>query len=157
HPEVVRKLIVISTPFKRDGWYPEVRAAMAGMGPEAAQGIKQSPLYSLYPNVDWPRLFTKLGEMMRSDYDWSREVAALKVPIMLVFADADAVTTTHIMDFYRLLGGGQKDAGWDGSGRPAAQLAIVPGTTHYNILSSPALTAIVTPMLDAPAPARGKP
>ena len=23
HPEVVRKLVLVSTPFKRDGWYPE--------------------------------------------------------------------------------------------------------------------------------------
>jgi len=26
HPAVVRKLVVISTPFKHDGWYPGVRA-----------------------------------------------------------------------------------------------------------------------------------
>ena len=28
HPEVVRKLVVVSTPFKRDGWYPEDKAGM---------------------------------------------------------------------------------------------------------------------------------
>ena len=28
HPEVVRKLVLISTPFKRDGWYPEVIVGM---------------------------------------------------------------------------------------------------------------------------------
>lgn len=34
HPEVVRKLVVVSTPFKRDGWYPEVLAGMGQMGPD---------------------------------------------------------------------------------------------------------------------------
>jgi len=29
HPESVRKLVVVSTPFKRDGWYPEVLVAMS--------------------------------------------------------------------------------------------------------------------------------
>jgi hypothetical protein len=58
------------------------------------------------------------------------------------------------VEFYGLLGGGQKDAGWDGSGRSAAQLAILPGCTHYNLLSSPALTMVVIPFLDGPRPNR---
>ena len=40
HPAVVRKLVVVSAPFKRDGFYPEVLAAMAQMGPSAAHGMK---------------------------------------------------------------------------------------------------------------------
>jgi hypothetical protein len=71
---------------------------------------------------------------------------------MLVFADADAVRPAHIVEFYRLLGGGQKDAGFDGSKRPVNELAILPGLTHYNISASPALSAAVTPFLDAAVP-----
>ena len=33
HPELVRKLVVVSAPCKRDGWYPEVLAGMVQMGP----------------------------------------------------------------------------------------------------------------------------
>lgn len=40
HPYVVRKLVVVSTAFKRDGWYPEILAGMAQMGPEAAEPMK---------------------------------------------------------------------------------------------------------------------
>jgi pimeloyl-ACP methyl ester carboxylesterase len=145
----VRRLVVVSAPFKRDGFYPEVLTAMAQMGPATAAGMKQSPLSQLYPDVNWSVLFTKLGDLLRKDYDWSKEVAAIKVPPMLVFADADAVRPAHIVDFFGLLGGGQKDAGLDGSGRPVAQLAILPGLTHYNISSSPALAKAVTPFLDA--------
>jgi pimeloyl-ACP methyl ester carboxylesterase len=152
HPQSVRKLVVVSAPFRRDGFYPEILAAMAQMGPAAAAGMKQSPLSQLYPNVNWSVLFTKLSDLLRKDYDWSREVAAIKAPPMLVFADADAVRPQHIVEFFGLLGGGQKDAGMDGSGRPVAQLAILPGLTHYNISSSPALAAAVTPFLDAPMP-----
>ncbi len=43
HPGSVRKLVVVSEPFKRDGWYPEVLVAMAQMGPSAAESMKQSP------------------------------------------------------------------------------------------------------------------
>ena len=71
---------------------------------------------------------------------------------MIVFADADAVRTAHIMEFFGVLGGGQRDAGLDGSRRPANQLAILPGLTHYNISSSPALATVVAPFLDTPTP-----
>lgn len=46
------------------------------------------------------------------------------------------------------LGGGKADAGLDGSGMSNARLAILSATTHYNIFSSPALAAAVTPFLD---------
>jgi pimeloyl-ACP methyl ester carboxylesterase len=83
HPEVVRKLVLVSTPFKRDGWYPEVLAGMEQMGPEAAEPMKQTPMYQLYSSVaprpeDWPVLLTKLGELLGQDYDWSEEVAAME-------------------------------------------------------------------------------
>ena len=152
HPEMVNRLVIISAPFKRDGWYPEILAAMAKNGPETAERLKGAPMFAMYPGVDWGTLFTKLGEMLTKEYDWSKEVAAIKAPTMLVFADADSVRTEHIMDFYGLFGGGEKDAGWDGSGRPTAQLAVLPGCTHYNILSSPALVTIMKAFLDAPAP-----
>lgn len=157
HPGAVRKLVVVSTVFRRDGWYPEVLAAMAQMGAGSAEMMKPSPLYQTYVRIaprtaDWPVLVTKMGELLRKDYDWSKEVAAIKAPTMLVFADADAIRPEHEVEFFQLLGGGKKDAGWDGSGMSNARLAILPGVTHYNIFSSPALAPTVTPFLDAPMP-----
>ena len=49
-----------------------------------------------------------------------------------------------------LLGGGKRDAGLDGSGRPDSQLAIVPGVTHYNILTSPLLGQALRSFLAVP-------
>jgi len=157
HPGVVRKLVVVSAAFKREGWYPEILAGMAQTGPGAAEPMKQTPMYQLYARIaprpgDWPVLLTKLGELLRKDYDWSKEVAAIKAPTLLVFGDADAVRTAHAVQFFELLGGGKKDAGGDGSGMSTARLAILPGLTHYNVFASPALASSVTPFLDAPMP-----
>ena len=157
HPEVVRKLVLVSTPFKRDGWYPEILAGMGQMGPQVAEPMKQTPMYQLYASIapkpqDWPVLLTRLGDLLRQDYDWSKDVAAIKAPTLLVVGDADSVRTAHAVAFFELLGGGKVDAGWDGSGMSNARLAILPATTHYNIYSSPALAAVVAPFLDAPMP-----
>jgi len=74
-------------------------------------------------------------------------VAAIKTPTALVFADADAVRPEHAVQFFQLLGGGKKDRGWDGSGMSSARLPVLPGLTHYNILSSKMLAPTVTPFL----------
>jgi pimeloyl-ACP methyl ester carboxylesterase len=152
HPEVVRRLVLVSTPIKRNGWYPEVLESMAQMGPEAAKVMTQSPLSQLYLDAQWAVLFTKLGDLLRRDYDWSNDVAAIKSPMMLVFADADSVRLAHVMEFFALLCGGRRDAGLDGSLRPTAWLAILSGVTHYDVLSFSWLDAIVTRFLDAPIP-----
>ena len=148
HPGIVRRLVLVSAPFARNGWYPDVLEAMNRMSPAAGEGMKRSPLAKLYPDVDWPALLGKLHDYLIQDYDWSTGVAALKMPAMIAFADADAIRPSHIVDFYTLLGGGQKDAGMDGAGRAVSRLAVVPGTTHYNILSSPLLPAMVNSFLD---------
>jgi len=149
HPDCVGKLVLVSTTFRRDGWFPEVLAQFDHMGPEAGETLKRSPLAQIYPDVNWRALFAKLGELERSPYDWSAAVSGLKVPIMLVFADADSIRPEHVMEFYGLLGGGKQDAGLDGSRRPVAQLAILPGLTHYTIGSSPALSSVVAGFLNA--------
>lgn len=149
HPEVVRRLVVVAQPFKRQGWYPEVLEGMAQVGaPHVAEGMKRSPLAKLYPHIDWARLFLKLRDLLGTEYDWSKGVAAITAPTMLVFADADAVRPDHIMEFFKLLGGGQRDAGLDGSKRPLARLAILPGLTHYDIGAAPQLAPIVSSFLD---------
>jgi pimeloyl-ACP methyl ester carboxylesterase len=155
HPGMVRKLVVVSEACKKNGWYPEVVAAMAQVNAAAAEPMKRSPIYQVYARVaprpeDWPVLLDKIGSLVRKDYDWTKEVAAIQAPTLLGFGDADAIRPAHMVEFFELLGGGQKDPGWDGSGMSKARLAILPGLTHYNIFASPALAAAVVPFLDAP-------
>jgi pimeloyl-ACP methyl ester carboxylesterase len=154
HPRVVRRLVLVSVGFSRDGSHPEVIGAMDQFSPELADALAQSPVYETYsrlaPRVeDWPVLIAKTSELLKYDYDWRAEADQLETPTMLVFADADSVRPAHIVEFYGLLGGGLRDANWDGSLRPTARLAILPGTTHYDIYTSPALAPAVTPFLDA--------
>ncbi len=150
HPAIVNRLIVVSAAMQRSGSFPEVHAAfdqMTAHAPQIAQNIKGSPLGQLYPDVNWETLLRKIAEMESHDFDWSEPVKKLKSPTMLVFADADSVSPEHVVAFYRALGGGQRDAGLDGSLRSAARLGIVPGATHYNILSTTAVADMASPFL----------
>jgi pimeloyl-ACP methyl ester carboxylesterase len=150
HPELVEKLVSVSMAFRADGNYPEVREAFAqlpAMAAEYGQQLAASPLAQLYPDADWEAIFRKSGEMGQPDYDWTDGIKAITAPTLLVFADADSIRPEHMVEFWTLLGGGQRDAGFDGSQRPASQLAIIPGTTHYNLIQSPLLTEVATAFL----------
>lgn len=157
HPNVVRKLIVVSAPTKSAGWYPEVLAGQRAVNGEIAKTWVGSPMQQAYASVapkpeNWPTLADKSGKLLSQDYDWSKQVAAISAPTLIVVADADAVRTAHAVEFFELLGGGKHDAGWDGSGMSTARLAILPGMTHYNILTSPTLVPTVNTFLDEPMP-----
>ncbi|MGE0402107.1 MAG: alpha/beta hydrolase, partial [Kofleriaceae bacterium] len=61
---------------------------------------------------------------------------------------SDMVRLEHIAEFYKLLGGAQKDAGWQREHMAKNRLAIIPDATHYDILYAPQLAAIIRPFLD---------
>ena len=152
HPDAVDHLILVSTPFKRSGWHPEMTASMDAMGVEFAEQMKQTLLVTQYqaiaPNVeDWPILVRRLTDLMKIDYDWSSEVAHLTMPTLLIVGDADGLPSAHAAEFFGLLGGGLHDANWDRSGMTQHRLAVIPGATHYDINGLPDLARLVKAFL----------
>src|SRR5919201_2050885 len=153
HPHTVDRLVLVSTVFKRHGWYPEMTAGMDAMGPQTAQMLLRSPMYEAYRQIaprvdDWPILVRQVSEIVKLEYDWSSEIPRLSMPVMLVIGDADGLPPSHAVDFFRLLGGGLRDAGWDRSGMTRHRLAVLPGVTHYDIAEVPEVAAAVIPFLD---------
>lgn len=153
HPDVVDRLVLVSTVFKRTGWHQEMRAGMDSMGPEMAEFLRQSPMYQAYAQIaprkeDWPVLVSQVTTLMKIDYDWSAEVAQLSMPVLIVAGDADGLPPAHAVEFFGLLGGGKRDANWDRSQMTRHRLAILPSATHYDINVNPALAAVVIPFLD---------
>lgn len=153
HPALVRKLVVLSAPYRRADWYPEILAAFDEMSAATLfPMLSQSPLYSAWvkvaPDADsFPALIDKTGELQRRPYDWGAEVRRLPMPVQLVFGDADSIAPARAAEFFALLGGGLRDAGWDGSGRGSSRLAILPGASHYDIATAPLLATVVDDFL----------
>ena len=157
HPEVVQKLALASTTFKRDGWYPEDLAAMGAMSAEMFNG---TPIHTAYLQTSpapeaWSTVVAKVRQLVTTDYDWTEGVAALKAPTLLLVGDADGIHLTHTVEFFHLLGGGKGDG--DMVGLPSAQLAVLPATTHvgwappfHGIMTRTHLLSILTEFLDSP-------
>ena len=153
HPELVRRLALVSGGFSQDGFYPEMLPMQAQVGAGMLEQMKGTPMYQSYvavaPNPDeFPKLLDNMGELMRTPYNWAEDVKKLKMPVMLVYGDSDMYRPEHIVEFYHLLGGGLRDAGWQREHMSQNRLAILPGLTHYDIFLSPMLTATVLPFLN---------
>jgi pimeloyl-ACP methyl ester carboxylesterase len=156
YPAKVRRLVAVSVNIRPDAIYPEIRAQQGQVTAAAVEFMKDTPMYKLYQRdaprpQDFGRLLDKIGEAMSKDYDFSDEVRALKVPTLIVTADADMAPPSHAVEIFKLLDGGLRDGGWTGEGRPKGghALAILPGLTHYDIFASPLLAAVARDFLDA--------
>ena len=157
YPAKIRRLVMVSANLRPDAIYPEMRAQQGQVNAAAAEFMKDTPMYQLYQRVaprpeDFPRLLDKIGASLAKDFDFTEEVRGLQVPTLVVAADADMAPPSHYVDVFKLLGGGLRDGGWMGEGRPEGghALAILPGLTHYNIGDSPLLAAVTLAFLDEP-------
>ena len=154
HPKVVRKLVVATPISSANGFHPEVLAGMETLQPEHLAG---SPFQEEYartaPNPqDWPRLIAKVKQLNQEFVDWSPEaIASIKAPALLIAGDSDIVRPEHVVELFRLLGGGVSG---DNVGLPNVQLAVLPGTTHVTLVDrADWLLSMITEFLDAPMPA----
>jgi pimeloyl-ACP methyl ester carboxylesterase len=153
HPERVRRLVVVSAGFAQSGFHREMLPMQAQLGAAMADMMKETPMYKSYVAIapdaaEFPVLLDRMGEYMRQPYDWSEDVKKLQMPVMLVFGDSDMFRPEHMVEFYHLLGGGLKDAGWRREHMSKNRLAILPNVTHYEMFLSPQLVSAALPFLD---------
>jgi len=155
HPSKVRRLVMVSANLRTDAIYQEMRTQQGQVSASAVEFLKDTPMYQLYQRVaprpqDFPRLLDKIGAAMSKDFDFTEDVRGLRMPTLVVAADADMAPPSHYVEVFKLLDGGLRDGGWMGEGRPKGghALAILPGLTHYNICTSPLLAAATLAFLD---------
>jgi pimeloyl-ACP methyl ester carboxylesterase len=158
YPQLVNKLVIVSTNVTRDAIPADMLAQQEQVSGAAVEALKATPMYELYQRVaprpdDFGRLLDKVGASMAVDFDFSEELRGIQVPTLLVAADADMAPPSHYVEAFKLLDGGLRDGGWMGEGRPKGghALAILPGMTHYNILTSPVFVPMVLAFLDGAA------
>jgi pimeloyl-ACP methyl ester carboxylesterase len=134
-PELVDRLVFAGgASFDPGGEYPELKASFESFDPHQLDGSRWHEAYRrVAPDPDaWTSLVIKLNELDRSGQAWSREqLAGMQTPTLLINGDADIVRPEHVVEMFRLLGGGVPG---DLVGIPQSQLALLPGTSHEGLL-----------------------
>jgi len=151
HPELVRKFVFAGgASYNADGFYPELLEGEKNMKPADFVGtpwLKAYQRIAPHPN-DWPRLVTKIRDL---DLNWrglsANQMRSIKAPALIIVGDADVVRPEHVVEMFRLLGGGVPG---DLVGLPRSQLAVLPGTTHVTLINKTDwLLSMVPQFLDA--------
>jgi pimeloyl-ACP methyl ester carboxylesterase len=98
----------------------------------------------------FPKLLGRIGEWSARFHGIPAErLRAIQAPVMVVAGDSDVVTPEHVVETFRLFGGGVPG---DIAGLPPARLAILPGTTHVSVVDRAEwLAPMIAEFLDAPA------
>lgn len=134
NPELVNKLIIVSTVYRYDGWLPEAREIFKTITPEM---FENTPLKTEYERIapdanNWTKFVTKLAAFDREDFNLGEEsVKSIKSPTLLIMGDNDGVDLNHKAKMYQLIGG---NVFGDIAGLPKSTLAILPGTTHVGLM-----------------------
>jgi pimeloyl-ACP methyl ester carboxylesterase len=145
HPDKVRKVVVISSAFRRDGYVKEGREAISKI---TADVFKGSPLETEYKKLsptpdDFPKFVKRLIATASNGRDIDADkLKATKAPMFFIHGDADGIRLEHIAEMYRLKGG---ETHGDLGPRSASRLAIQPDTTHVTLMQR---MAVIVPMVN---------
>ncbi|MCW5935952.1 MAG: alpha/beta fold hydrolase [Fimbriimonadaceae bacterium] len=150
HPDRVRRVVVLSAPFRRDGVVEEGADALKNLTPELFMG---SPLEEDYRKLSpTPDDFAKFVEHMVAAMSQGRDLDASQLegtasPMLFIFGDADGIRLDHVAEMFRLKGG---ETHGDLRPRTPSRLAVLPDTTHVSLMQRmPVIVPLVNDFLDA--------
>ena len=150
HPDKVRKVVVISSVFRRDGM---VKEALDMFPTLTAEAFKGSPIEVEYKKLsptpdDFPKFVKRLLATASTGHDLGADkLKATTAPMFFIHGDADGIRLEHIAEMFRLKGG---EIHGDMKPRSASRLAILPNTTHVTLMQRiPIIVPMVNDFLDA--------
>jgi pimeloyl-ACP methyl ester carboxylesterase len=132
-PKRLRKLIIISSTYKTNGWLPIVNTAFKDFKPEL---FDDTPMKTAYDAVAPDK--TKWTKFLKLMFDFAEEpfdcgdsnIAKIASPVLLISGDNDGLDKVELMKTYQLLGGGVSDL----TPMPKSHLAIVPSQGHVSLM-----------------------
>jgi pimeloyl-ACP methyl ester carboxylesterase len=141
HPDLVRKVVVIGTPVTSAGLVPGLMENFKNL---KAEDIPQ-PFRDAYANTapdptKWPALVGKIKNLMLETRDLRpEELQSVQAPTLVMIGDQDIVLPEHAVEMFRLL--------------PRAQLAVLPGSSHFAPMDrSDWIASMTRAFLNAPMP-----
>ena len=146
HPDQVRKVVAISSTFRRDGMPQEALDAISQLTAEAFTG---SPIEAEYKRLSpTPEQFPQFVERMVADFSKGKDdlsadqLQGTTAPMFFIHGDADGIRLQHVAEMFRSKGG---EIHGDMRPRSASRLAILPNTTHVTLMER---ISIIVPMVN---------
>lgn len=139
HPRAVRRLVVTSGLFKRDGAYPWFWDAMAHAQIENMPKELKEAYLDVAPHPENLRtFFNKSVQRMRNFKDIPADaIRSIAAPTLVIVGDTDVVRPEHAVETFRLI--------------PQASLSVLPKTDHIKMMTRTEwLVPMVNEFLDAP-------
>jgi len=133
-PKRVRKLVIISSTYKSDGWLPVVNGAFKGFKPEF---FDNTPLKAGYDAVapdktKWIKFVEQMIAFAGVPFNvGDSNIAKITSPVLIISGDNDGLDKVELMKTYQLLGGGVSA---DLVPMPKSHLAIVPSQGHVSLM-----------------------
>ena len=149
-PQQVRRLVWFGgIGFDPSGLHPEM---LADLGRVTGEQLVGTPWHDAYIAVapdpaGWSPLVARVAELDRTYTGWDPDqLRGVTAPTLLIAGDADLSRPEHVIEMFRLFGGGVLG---DLNPLPASQLAILPGTSHVGVLEqTPLLLTMISQFLD---------
>ncbi|MEU0935440.1 alpha/beta hydrolase [Embleya sp. NPDC005971] len=136
HPERIDHLVLLATHYRHDGYHAEITAPEQ-TSPRLPTEADFAAMVDAYTRVapdptHFEATLAKLQPLAHGFVEWTEdELRAIAAPTLLVLGDTDFIRIEHAARMHELI--------------PAAQLAILPDTTHMAV---PRRTHLLSPMLD---------
>ncbi len=145
HPDKVRKVVVISSAFRRDGMIKEAADSIPKL---TADDFKGSPIETEYKKLsptpdEFPKFIKRVLAAATKGHDLGADkLKATSAPMFFIHGDADGIRLEHVAEMFRLKGG---EVHGDMKPRSASRLAILPDTTHVTLIQR---TSVIVPMVN---------
>lgn len=133
-PKRLKKLVVISSTYKSEGWLPEINNAFKTMKVEF---LTNTPLKAAYDKVapdktKWAAFLTQMIAFGAVPFNLGdANIAKISKPVLIISGDNDGLDKIELIKTYQLLGGGVST---DLGAISKSQLAIAPGQGHVGLM-----------------------
>jgi pimeloyl-ACP methyl ester carboxylesterase len=130
----LRKLVIISSTYKTEGWLPIINTAFEDFKPEF---FDNTPLHTAYEAVapdkkNWRKFITQMIAFADVPFNaGDSKIAKITAPVLIIAGDNDGTDKIELMKTYQLLGGG---VAADLTPMPKSQLAIIPSQGHVSVM-----------------------
>lgn len=145
-PKRLKKLVIISSVYKTEGWVPEIAGVFKIMKPEH---FANSPLQVAYDAVapdktKWTKFVEQMIASAGEPFNMGDDnIAKITAPVLIISGDNDGMDKVELAKTYKLLGGGIA-AGMQPM--PASRLAIVPNQDHVSLMNQ---TSVLFSFIDS--------